>query len=160
MAKRVSTLQSVPPLPGRIGKNIPVVRRKFMKVWRLLLLKVKFHPSRRRWFWLAKLSLLLAACSQVSDTPEPTGEAGRAVSSTGERYADFDIITVLPRDAIQAIDAPEFLSAQEAEDQYKEDELILGVEFNGDARAYSVPLLSSHEIVNDTVGGVKIAVTW
>ena len=37
---------------------------------------------------------------------------------------------------------------------------FLGVEFNGDARAYSVPLLSSHEIVNDTVGGVKISVTW
>ena len=30
----------------------------------------------------------------------------------------------------------------------------------GDARAYSVPLLSRHEIVNDVVGGKPIAVTW
>jgi hypothetical protein len=39
-------------------------------------------------------------------------------------------------------------------------ELILGVEIEGDARAYSVPLLSRHEIVNDVVGGKPIAVTW
>ena len=31
-------------------------------------------------------------------------------------------------------------------------ELILGVEIEGDARAYSVPLLSRHEIVNYVVG--------
>ena len=41
-----------------------------------------------------------------------------------------------------------------------DDEVVIGVEFDGDARAYSVPLLSNHEIVNDTVGGVKLAVTW
>jgi hypothetical protein len=52
------------------------------------------------------------------------------------------------------------LTAEEADGAYDDDELIMGVEFNGDARAYSIPLLSSHEIVNDTVGGVKIAVTW
>ena len=40
------------------------------------------------------------------------------------------------------------------------DELVLGLSINGDSRAYSVPMLSSHEIVNDTVGGRKIAVTW
>lgn len=40
-------------------------------------------------------------------------------------------------------------------------ELILGVEIEGDARAYSVPLLSRQEIVNDVVGvGKPIAVTW
>jgi hypothetical protein len=40
------------------------------------------------------------------------------------------------------------------------DEMVIGVEINGDRRAYSVPLLSSHEIVNDVVGGKKVAVTW
>ena len=40
------------------------------------------------------------------------------------------------------------------------DELVIGVEIDGDARAYSIPYLSGHEIVNDTVAGRKIAVTW
>ena len=69
-------------------------------------------------------------------------------------------MTVLPRDAIPAIDNPKFISAEDADESYTDDELVLGVEFNGDARAYSIPTLSTHEIVNDTVGGVKIAVTW
>jgi hypothetical protein len=77
-----------------------------------------------------------------------------------ERYADLEIITLLPRDAIPAVDNPRFLSAVEADEYYDPDELVMGVVFNGDARAYSVPFLSNREIVNDTVGGVKIAVTW
>ena len=43
---------------------------------------------------------------------------------------------------------------------YRSDEKILGIEINGDVRAYSVPMLSRHEIVNDIVGGIPIAVTW
>ena len=114
---------------------------------------------------LVATTLLLAACSQAIATPadialEETSSDPGAISSAGERYSDYQILTVLPRDAIPAIDNPEFESVAEANESYDEDELILGVEFNGDARAYSVPLLSSHEIVNDTVGGVKIAVTW
>jgi hypothetical protein len=75
-------------------------------------------------------------------------------------YSYLEIITLLPPDAIPAIDDPKFLSAKEADEEYAPDELILGVEYNGDARAYSISHLSRHEIVNDTVGGVKISVTW
>lgn len=73
---------------------------------------------------------------------------------------DYDIVTVLPRDAIQAIFEPKLLTADQAREQYAPDEMVLGVEVNGDARAYSIPYLSRHEIVNDTVGGKPIAVTW
>ena len=40
------------------------------------------------------------------------------------------------------------------------DELVLGLSINGESKAYSIPMLSSHEIVNDVVGGVPLAVTW
>jgi hypothetical protein len=109
------------------------------------------------------ITLLSIGCLQ-STSPNSVVEegsiAGDQRASTGERFADYNIITVLPRDAISAIDNPKFVSVQEANERYADDELVLGVEFNGDARAYSIPMLSSHEIVNDTVGGVKIAVTW
>lgn len=119
---------------------------------------------------LALFLLLLAACTAAEETavssPTPTTDS---VADTLDpppdrlpavRYEQYQIVTLLPRDAIPAIDYPEFYSATEANDYYDPDELIIGVVFNGDARAYSVPFLSNHEIVNDTVGGVKIAVTW
>jgi hypothetical protein len=108
---------------------------------------------------LASIPLLLAACTQAAGFGSYS-EVGDVASTTGESYSDFTIVTVLPRDAIAAIDNPKFIPAEEANESYEEDELVLGVEFNGEARAYSIPMLSSHEIVNDSVGGVKIAVTW
>jgi Protein of unknown function (DUF3179) len=38
--------------------------------------------------------------------------------------------------------------------------LVIGFDRGGEARAYPVDLLSLHEVVNDVVGGVPIAVTW
>ena len=119
------------------------------------------------------MMLLIAACTSppaqpaaVPDTAAPeaeSSETGAVAENTAvdtSRYDDFEIITLLPPDAIPAIDNPIFHTADEADDFYEPDELVMGVVFNGDARAYSVPHLSSHEIVNDEVGGVKIAVTW
>ena len=108
------------------------------------------------------LSILLSACAVASqtismlDTQPSSTQTGPDIPEERE----FEIITLLPFDGIPAIDDPEFLNAQQADEEYAPDELVIGVEFNGDARAYSIPLLSSHEIVNDTVGGEKIAVTW
>jgi hypothetical protein len=86
--------------------------------------------------------------SEGIDTPVPTVER------------ELEIVTLLPKDAIPAIDDPVFISVNEADAQYDPDELVIGVQFDGEARAYSIPLLSSHEIVNDTLAGRKIAVTW
>ena len=76
------------------------------------------------------------------------------------RTREFKIVTLLPRDGIPAILDPTFLPVVEAEAIMIAEELVLGVSFNGESRAYSVPFVSSHEIVNDTVGGVPVAVTW
>jgi hypothetical protein len=70
-----------------------------------------------------------------------------------------EIVTVLPRDAIPAILTPSFEEGSKASWLEKED-AVVGVEINGDSRAYPVATLSRHEIVNDTVGGLPIAVTW
>ena len=92
----------------------------------------------------------------TEDAP-PTEES--VVEMAPER--DLDIVTLLPFDGIRSIDSPGFFpDLEKANMFYKDHELVLGVEIDGDARAYSVPLLSSHEIVNDVVGGKPIAVTW
>lgn len=93
------------------------------------------------------------------ETPQSTSEP-ETKHEEPTPLPDYDIVNVLPKDAIPAIFNPKFLSAAEADKQYDPTELVLGVEIDGDARAYSIPYLSGHEIVNDTVGGVHIAVTW
>jgi hypothetical protein len=96
------------------------------------------------------------------DEPEATSTPGvtPTVVVGVEPRDDYKIVMLLPRDAIPAIDDPTFYSADEADQEYHPREFVLGVEFDGEARAYSIGLLSSHEIVNDTVAGHPIAVTW
>ena len=91
-----------------------------------------------------------------------TSEAPATRSSTKEysRPSADEIKTMLRRDAIKAILEPEFLTVSEAEGIYQDQEVVIGVELAGEARAYSVGFLSGHEIVNDEVAGRKIAVTW
>jgi hypothetical protein len=72
----------------------------------------------------------------------------------------LEIVDVVPRDVIHAIDNPQFLKAAQASDQYTGADLIIGVSINGEHKAYSTAFLSSHEIVNDVVGGKPVAVTW
>lgn len=71
-----------------------------------------------------------------------------------------EILTVLPKDAIRAIEQPRFLTPLEAEDQMKGEEPVIGIEAGGEAKAYSVYLLSAHEIVNDFIAGRPMAITW
>ena len=80
--------------------------------------------------------------------------------ATGQSTLDLRIITVLGKDAIPAILDPQFISAAEAVSQMQPSERVLGVSINGEHRAYPLNLLSRHEVVNDTVGGKPVAVTW
>ena len=95
-----------------------------------------------------------------SNTPAPIDTPASTDTPAPDVERDLRIITLLPKDAIPAIFDPEFLTVEEADEWYDAEELVLGVEINGEARAYSIPFLSGREIVNDTVGGRKIAVTW
>lgn len=100
--------------------------------------------------------LIIVFYSEIAGLLQPTEDV--IVSSQADR--DVEMRTVLGRDAIPSIDNPRFVSVEQANRDYQDAELIMGVEINGDARAYSVPMLSRHEIVNDVVGGEPIAVTW
>ena len=96
------------------------------------------------------------------------GPAGAEQPETRERpepeiYGTFQgdpMYTVLPLDAIPAITEPQFVSGEEAAARMSADEPVLGLVLGGEARAYSLWQLDSHEIVNDVVGGVALAATW
>ncbi|MDA4846905.1 DUF3179 domain-containing protein [Hoeflea poritis] len=64
-----------------------------------------------------------------------------------------------PKDGIPSIDNPSFTAVSEVEDLI-DREPVMGLEINGDARAYPLRILMWHEIVNDTVGGLPVTVTY
>ncbi len=82
------------------------------------------------------------------------------LATAQEEYHGAPILTVLPRDAIPAIDRPEFVPVAAIDKQMQPDELVISVRDGTSARAYSTWLLNHHEIVNDVVDGVPLAVTW
>lgn len=73
---------------------------------------------------------------------------------------EMELVTLLGFDAIPAITDPSFVAAEHAEGWMDADELVVGLSINGERRAYPIKILSRHEIVNDDVGGVPVAVTW
>ncbi|MFQ5954696.1 MAG: DUF3179 domain-containing protein [Kiloniellales bacterium] len=64
-----------------------------------------------------------------------------------------------PKDGIPSIDDPEFVSAH-GEVELGPREPVIALTLNGDMRAYPLRILIWHEIVNDVVGGVPVAVTY
>ena len=65
-----------------------------------------------------------------------------------------------PRDGIPAIDAPEFVSNDSAKAWLQDQEPVISLVVNGEARAYPLQILMYHEIVNDVIAGVPVAVTF
>ena len=65
-----------------------------------------------------------------------------------------------PRDGIPPIDDPKFTTPEDADRWLGDQEPVIAFELNGDARAYPLQILIWHEIVNDVVGGVPVAVTF
>lgn len=64
------------------------------------------------------------------------------------------------KDDIPAIDRPRFETVEEADAWLDDREPVQTVVLNGDARAYPQQVLIWHELVNDTVGGVPVVITY
>ena len=64
-----------------------------------------------------------------------------------------------PKDGIPSIDNPIFAEIQNSHFMSDSD-TVIGLEINGDAKAYPIFILVWHEIVNDKVGGVPVSVTY
>ncbi len=65
----------------------------------------------------------------------------------------------VPRDGIPPIDNPTFASIEDSR-WLQSQSPVIALEVNGDARAYPLGILTRHEIVNDVVGGIPVAVTF
>ena len=64
------------------------------------------------------------------------------------------------KDGIPAIDAPTFVAAANADAWLDNREPVIALTVGEETRAYPIQILIWHEIVNDEIGGVPVAVTF
>ncbi len=65
-----------------------------------------------------------------------------------------------PRDGIPSIDHPVFVSREKAKQELPPDTRAIIVEHSQMIKAYPIPILNWHEIVNDQIGKLPIVVTY
>ncbi|MBI4195162.1 MAG: DUF3179 domain-containing protein [Betaproteobacteria bacterium] len=120
-------------------------------------LNIKRAIRRTRW---AAVAALLAWVAAVSADPQWKSEWPR--TDFTKRSVPLEEIHSggPPKDGIPAVDQPRFVTPDEAGKWLDRREPVIVFELNGDARAYPLQILMFHEIVNDTVGGVPVAVTF
>lgn len=92
------------------------------------------------------------------------------IASAAQSRNGFDVVgAIIPvseilnggpgRDGIPSLDHPVFVPADKASFLRSKDR-VLGIELNGIHRAYPIRILNYHEIVNDTIGGTPLVITY
>ncbi|MFP3854405.1 MAG: DUF3179 domain-containing protein [Anaerolineales bacterium] len=132
-------------------------------------------------FILLVFAFMLSACAQpdgeplvtssrtpAASVPQTTTEASPTSSTSPTptprpyRLQPGDLLLAASEDDIPALDVEDadFVPAEAGNREWDVDELVVGLELDGHARAYPVRLLSLHEVINDELAGVPVAVTW
>lgn len=113
-------------------------------------------------FFLRGAGLFSESVASNAETLQlaPTPIDGDDGTASPPPDVSLEIVTLLPKDAIPAVFDPEFVSAEEADGFLRPEDQVMGVVVDGDARAYGTAFLSDREVVNDTVGGRALTVTW
>ena len=136
------------------------------------------------------LLLLLASCTMQVETPDTTVTEAEAAESAAvattengiellplelppfdtigwstdftKRIVEWDEIMSggPPKDGIISVDEPAFESVAAAAEWLTARDPVIFFAHNGDVRAYPLAILIWHEIVNDEVGGMPVAVTF
>lgn len=129
--------------------------------------------------WVILLACVLAAAllawafAGVLKGHRPKGD-GHSVESYGFDLSGLRteggtlVASGNPRDFLQPLDAPATMAGFEMLDYNAKrrskyvvsDDRVIGLVVNGTSRAYPLQVLNVHEVVNDTVGGVPVAVTF
>ena len=107
--------------------------------------------------------------TEVGAEPDWAKELRQAGINTGIWETDFSKHSIpyneifsggVPRDGIPPIDDPRFVSVEDADQWLEEKEPVIVLEIDGEAKAYPLQILTWHEIVNDTLAGAPVSVTF
>jgi hypothetical protein len=98
------------------------------------------------------------------ETDQPTSSVHRPSQNGGNFLSDFPTEKILsggvPKDGIPALTDPQFVDLTSNDANYlRDNDLVLGVIINGEAKAYPHNMGWWHEIINDVVGGQAVVVS-
>jgi hypothetical protein len=102
----------------------------------------------------------VVAVSEEPDQPVNTAEPIEA-SLINPRIVDEEIYRIprlLPLDGILPVYGPLFEPAELV--KLVDEELVIGVEIEGEAKAYPISVLRFREMVNDELAGLPFLVSW
>jgi hypothetical protein len=125
-------------------------------VWIRSAFKTATAASRAQ--WLVGLLVAAAVGGVTFEVTQPRAPLTPGQSSGPDALSSYEIQTILPVDAIRAVDHPQFVTADRA--GMRANLGVIGVELGGEAHAFPIPFMSRVEIVNDRLGGTNIAITW
>jgi hypothetical protein len=119
---------------------------------------------KRTLFFIGILSLIaLLGCAQQNTLDEQDSASSIKVDSRGVKYI-VDPGKILsggpPKDGIPSIDNPKFVPLSAADRWIEDNELVLAIIYKGVKRVYPLQILVWHEIVNDTIAGDPILITY
>jgi len=102
------------------------------------------------------------SATATPELPLPPGVASEFETDFSQHSVPFEeIVSGGPsKDVIPAIDEPAFVGIARADEWLAAHEAVIVVQMGEEARAYPVQIMLWHEIVNDTVNGVPLAVTF
>ncbi len=126
------------------------------------------HRGRAGRIWIGASTGLLVVASLWAFTGDSDGQQtvsgvrvdpGSAYNpvAAGEPLPD-GFRQLLPRDAIMPVYEPRFVEAARA--LWSDDTEVIGVEIDGETKAYPVRFLSGRELVVDDLAGIPILVSW
>lgn len=104
--------------------------------------------------------------ADLQDQSPPPGAAGQFTTDFSRATISYDQVMSggPPKDGIPSIDEPEFISVSQANSWMAEDESVQVVSVgSGEQRVthiYPIQILMWHEIVNDSVAGRPVSVTY
>lgn len=129
------------------------------------------------WIGLAALLLTAAAAYRMLSEVQESREKNRLGDGSDPASYQFDLDPIalpegsivaggLPRDGIESLVYPPVYSVEKARSFHGRSKYVvpsdrvIGVTVNGVSRAYPLQILDWHEMVNDTLGGEPILVTY
>lgn len=113
---------------------------------------------KKRFLSILFFSIMMAVSAQFKN---PKNIAFTWKTDTINRSVDLsEIQIVLPKGSFPSLDNPKFVKKEIGLNMFFINEPVLVVEINGFAKAYSLNILTAHEIANDELEGVPILVTY
>ena len=133
---------------------------------------------RHRFLLIVLFLLTGCAAAEVPDGANTPVPSSTAVPAPGETASSATVPASLPVvrnrrvamddnysfaislgfDSIRPVYSPEFAAAAEA--PLDDEELVLGVAWEGEAKAYPISVLRYREMVDDELAGIPTLVTW